>query len=988
MKSRTKLHVIALAVALGLGAGTVFGAIPATERDALIALYNAAGGPGWNDSNNWLDPPGSECTWTGVGCDPGENNVTALFLGGQNMVGFIPPEMEDLTELDALALENNQGLEGGIPSELGSLSMLTWLDLNNCQLGGSIPTELADLSNLSFLGLAENRLTGPIPPEFGSLSSLQALYLDRNRLSGPIPVELGNLGILIDLHLWGNQLTGPIPPELGDLSQLLNMSIDNNRLNGPIPVELADLNLLQWLNLSFNELTGEIPPQLSTLPDLWWLGLNHNHLSGQIPTEFANFQNLRELHLSENNLTGPIPPGLADIPNLEWLFFGWNRFSGEIPSELGTASGLIGIFLENNLLSGSIPSQLGGLTGLEELNLSGNFLSGPIPAAIGGMNSLRNLDLSRNSLEGPIPTQIGDLAALEYLHLSANKIVGEVPSQITNLGGLQDDQSRIDFNGLRTADPGVEAFMNVKFGGGWRDTQTVPPEGLAEGFVTGIATRLTWSPIAYQWNEGGYSVHVALDIGGPYDTISRTLGKQMSDWVLFDLTPSTTYYVKLSTTTEPHPENQNTVVSDLTEPLTITTTADPSTWYAATTGVPGNDCATPGTPCPTIQEAIQRAGQGEQILVAPGAYSELLDIGINVKIAGDDAATTVIDGNGAGPVVWISWGRHARMSGLKITNGAFDAGGCVHQVNNSVFEFSDGIIADCQAFGPGGGLFTENDAGARIERVEMSNNTAGDRGGAVYATGGTHVEIIDSTISGNSAQWGGGLFFESHSIVTRTTVDGNTAEGFGGGGIANQGMMGIADSAVTNNSAAHGGGVANLVGANLDVGNSTISGNTGGGLFNGQSARMVVESCTVAENIAPSTEHSGLMNWNELFLHNTIVAGNTPFNCANPVTSYGYNLEDDSTCGLEGLGDVSDADPMLGPLADNGGPTLTHALPLDSPAIDAGDPLDYPPTDQRGYDRPSDGISAPDIGAYENTDNVFTDGFESGDLTRWSADGP
>ena len=81
--------VLIFALAVVLGAGTTLGAIPTAERNALIAIYNAAGGPGWNDTTNWLGPPGSECTWAGVGCDPALSSTMsepAVFRYKQSML--------------------------------------------------------------------------------------------------------------------------------------------------------------------------------------------------------------------------------------------------------------------------------------------------------------------------------------------------------------------------------------------------------------------------------------------------------------------------------------------------------------------------------------------------------------------------------------------------------------------------------------------------------------------------------------------------------------------------------------------------------------------------------------------------------------------------------------------------------------------------------------------------------------------------------------
>ena len=105
-------------------------------------------------------------------------------------------------------------------------------------------------------------------------------------------------------------------------------------------------------------------------------------------------------------------------------------------------------------------------------------------------------------------------------------------------------------------------------------------------------------------------------------------------------------------------------------------------------------------------------------------------------------------------------------------------------------------------------------------------------------------------------------------------------------------------------------------------------------------------------------------------LKNTIVANNLPVDCAvTAITSNDHNLDSDGTCYLGQPHDLPNADPRLGPLQDNGGPTFTHALLFGSPAIDAGDDLVCPATDQRGEPRPQDGDGdgtyACDIRAFE-----------------------
>src|SRR6185295_5979999 len=79
--------------AAALSALPLRGAIPAGERTALIALYNATGGPGWTDHAGWLGPAGSECTWFGVRCSADSSAVTGIFLSNDNLTGSMPPEI-------------------------------------------------------------------------------------------------------------------------------------------------------------------------------------------------------------------------------------------------------------------------------------------------------------------------------------------------------------------------------------------------------------------------------------------------------------------------------------------------------------------------------------------------------------------------------------------------------------------------------------------------------------------------------------------------------------------------------------------------------------------------------------------------------------------------------------------------------------------------------------------------------------------------------
>jgi hypothetical protein len=218
-----------------------------------------------------------------------------------------------------------------------------------------------------------------------------------------------------------------------------------------------------------------------------------------------------------------------------------------------------------------------------------------------------------------------------------------------------------------------------------------------------------------------------------------------------------------------------------------------------------------------------------------------------------------------------------------------------------------------------------------VTRSVVSDNTAatsgsfGGLGGALVANGG--IMITDSTLSGNVAEGGttfggsaGAIFTNAGDVtVVRSTVSGNRAKAGGtpanGGGIAINADLTLVSSTVTGNIAEGAG--------------SSLGGVGAGGL-------LTLFASTVVENSAGS---SGANVGQADAVFGSVIAlprGGAP-NCAQPaVTSDGHNFSDDLSCGLTAAGDRQGAgDPLLGPLAANGGPTSTRLPQPGSPLLDA-----------------------------------------------------
>ena len=399
-----------------------------TDKEALVALYDATDGANWANNLNWKTDQALS-TWSGVTTGAG-GRVTGLNLSFNSLSGTIPTELGDLTALQTLNFANNSGLTGGIPTQLGSLTALRTLDLsNNSGLTGGIPTELGDLTALEYLDLGGCwSLSGTIPTQLASLTALKQLDLSLISLTGGIPTELGDLTALEDLDLRETGLTGEIPTELGKLTALNSLDLSKNSLSGGIPAELRNLTALKDLNLRRNGLTGTIPTALGNLTALRQLGLSSNGLTGTIPTELRALTKLEHLQLNSNRLSGSIPTELGDLTALTRLDLSSNyELTGTIPTELGKLTALEYLQLNHNQLSGSIPAELEDLTALFRLNLKANGLSGAIPAVLGDLGALDFIDLSENSLSGTIPAELGGMAKLETLRLNRNSLSGSFP---------------------------------------------------------------------------------------------------------------------------------------------------------------------------------------------------------------------------------------------------------------------------------------------------------------------------------------------------------------------------------------------------------------------------------------------------------------------------------------------------------------------------------------------------------------------------------
>lgn len=385
---------------------------------------------------------------------------------------------------------------------------------------------------------------------------------------------------------------------------------------------------------------------------------------------------------------------------------------------------------------------------------------------------------------------------------------------------------------------------------------------------------------------------------------------------------------------------------------------------------PGDGVCGTGLLC-SLRQAVQEANAlpgRDTITLRAGAYvltlagqdedaaaTGDLDVVDDLEIVGAGAGTTVIDGGGLDRVLHVLGDEHPELllHGVTVTGGqALTASTCL-----------------------GGGVLVELLSTLRLDHCAVIGNSA-NQGGGVMAYPGGEVDIRDSSLTGNSAVYVSGpgqgaaimLMAFANLSLRSSTVSGNSLSG---SGFAVEGET-----------------------ASLTIVNSTVADNSSGGVRSWNGETTIVQS-TITDHQSWGLRFSSNDGSHPLTLVNTILAG--PWNCdittAGAYTHAG-NLESADSCGLDtAAGELTWTDPRLGPLVANGGPTMTRMPRPGSPAVDAAAGAPHcEPADQRGVPRPADGdgdgVAVCDIGAVEAEPPLYSDDFESGDTSFWSAVSP
>jgi len=346
----------------------------------------------------------------------------------------------------------------------------------------------------------------------------------------------------------------------------------------------------------------------------------------------------------------------------------------------------------------------------------------------------------------------------------------------------------------------------------------------------------------------------------------------------------------------------------------------------------------------SLRRAVDAVADGGSIAFDPSlarntillASGPLWISGKTVTIDAEDAPGLRLSGGGRDRVLIVDAGAGATIRHLTLAEGwAWDLAGGI--LDNGTLRL-DHVVVEGNVVGAsandfwkgGGGIYAGGGSTLDLQDSTVRDNqTSLVDGGGLYAYFGAKVRIANSTISGNRAgNVGGGIRMLGNATIVNSTLSGNVSTAWYGGAIFHtDGVMSVTSSTITDNHAHAGAGAAVFVGT-----------------FTGASATLTLTNTIVGPN-----DDSGCFAG--FFGAGTVTLG-----------SGGHNVLTDATCNPVASDRVV-GDTALDPLADNGGPTWTHALLEGSPALDAADPALCPPADQRGIPRPQG--AGCDVGAFE-----------------------
>ncbi|KAK8551449.1 hypothetical protein V6N12_040087 [Hibiscus sabdariffa] len=275
-----------------------------------------------------------------------------------------------------------------------------------------------------------NRLSGSIPTYLGNITSLRYLDLEANQFSGQVPPEIGKLVNLRTLRLSSNRLTGNLPVQLAELENLTNFRINDNNFNGSIPAFIQNWKKLTRLEMQASGLAGSIPSSISALENLITLIISDINGTTQHFPDLWNMTSIHRIILKKCNIVGQIPQQIWQMSQLRILDLSFNMLSGEVVRAF-LPNGLRFLYLTGNNLSGNIPDSI-LQTGVS-VDLSYNNFTWPSPNQPACLRKLDNVNLFRSS-------------STEYLIFSASFVQAKIAvlsladwhSMYINCGGNSD----------------------------------------------------------------------------------------------------------------------------------------------------------------------------------------------------------------------------------------------------------------------------------------------------------------------------------------------------------------------------------------------------------------------------------------------------------------------------------------------------------------------------------------------------------------------